>query len=167
MKISRPVTRLLSCSTVLIRSKYLKRLAAFSVLLLLFSEASTKAEGQGFPSGCVGYCGKGIALGIGVTAGALAAIGIALAINHDHHTLVGCVSSGPSGFEVQTGDAKTWSLEGNAVAIKAGDRVKLHGSKMKKADRSSSSAVFKVEKLKRDYGPCAVASASTAGSAQH
>ncbi|MGA9584194.1 MAG: hypothetical protein WBQ95_02640 [Terracidiphilus sp.] len=163
MKSPRPTTQLLCCSTTAsIRGKYLSHIGILAALFLLLSEAPTKADAQEFPSGCVGYCGNGIAIGIGVTTGAIAAVGIVLAINHDHHTLIGCVSSSPSGLEVQTSDAKTYSLEGNAVAIKAGDRVKLHGSKTKKTN--GSPAVFKVEKLKRDYGPCPAASASTLGS---
>jgi hypothetical protein len=163
LKSSRPITQLFSCSTAAsIRLSYLSRIAALAALFLLFSEAPMRAEGQEFPSGCIGYCGSGIAIGIGVTAGVLAGVGIALAINHDHHTLTGCVSRGPNGLEVQTREAKTYSLEGDAVAIKAGDRVKLHGSKMKKANGSPGTAVFEVKKLSRDYGPCSVASASTA-----
>lgn len=104
--------------TASIRFKYLSRIATLAVVFLLFSQAPTRAEGQAFPSGCVGYCSNGIAIGIGVTAGAIAAIGIALAVSHDHHTLIGCVSSSPSGLEVKTSDARTYSLEGNAVAIR-------------------------------------------------
>lgn len=131
---------------------------------MLIFQVSKKAEGQGFPSGCVGYCGSGIAVGIGVTAGVLVGVGVALAINHEHHTLTGCVSAGPNGLEVQTNDAKTYSLKGNAVAIKAGDRVKLHGSR-KKPSGSTTPAVFEVKKLSYDYGPCPTPPLPPVGSA--
>jgi hypothetical protein len=43
--------------------------------------------------------------------------------------------------------------------------VKLHGSKAKKIKNSTGPAVFKVDKLDRDYGPCPVTLDPTANSA--
>ncbi len=48
-------------------------------------------------------------------------------------------------------------LEGDAASVKVGDRVKLHGSKVKKTKGTVGDQVFKVEKLNRDYGPCPAA----------
>jgi hypothetical protein len=39
---------------------------------------------------------------------------------------------------------------------KVGDKVKLHGTKIKKAKNSTGPGVFKVEKLNRSYGPCPI-----------
>lgn len=86
--------------------------------------------------------------------GAGAAVGITLAVENSDHTLQGCLISGPSGLELRTSDAKIFALEGDAATIKVGDRVKLHGSKLKKTKGSAGDQVFVVEKLKKDYGPC-------------
>jgi hypothetical protein len=66
----------------------------------------------------------------------------------------GCVVSGPGGLELRTSDSKTYALQSDAASIRVGDRVKLHGSKVKKTKDTSGDEVFKVEKLSRDYGPC-------------
>jgi hypothetical protein len=95
--------------------------------------------------------------------GAVAAVAIVFAVNHDHHTLKGCVSSGPNGPELQTSDSKTYSLEGDSSAIKVGDMVKFHGSKVKKVKDSSANQVFIVEEMKKNYGPCHVTAVPAAG----
>jgi hypothetical protein len=90
-------------------------------------------------------------------------VGVTYAVQNQRHTLQGCVLSGPGGLELRTSDSKiVYALEGHAAAIKVGDRVKLHGSKLKKAKDSTSDQVFVVEKLSRDYGPCPATVAASA-----
>jgi hypothetical protein len=67
-----------------------------------------------------------------------------------------------NGLQLQTSDGKTYALEGDAASIRVGDKVKVHGSKIKKTKDSSGPGVFRVEKLNRDYGPCPVAAAAAA-----
>jgi hypothetical protein len=69
--------------------------------------------------------------------------------------VTGCVVSGPNGPELQTGD-KRYALEGDAASIKVGDRVKIHGSRVKKTRDQTGGQVYRVEKIKKDYGPCPV-----------
>lgn len=134
---------------------------------LFFSGATTHAKGQSSPrprnaDTLQTDAHEIIAGGIAII-GAVAAVVIIIAVNHDHHTLKGCVSSGPNGPELQTSDSKTYSLEGDSSTIKVGDMVKFHGSKTKKTKDGSGHQVFKVEQMKRDYGPCHVTSAPAAG----
>ena len=132
-----------------------KILAAIVSLALLVGPGS-KGHSQtiGFPSGCIGYCGNGVAIGIGAIAGGGAALGILLAVNHDRHLLQGCVSTGSDGPQLQTSDAKIYALRGDPAVIKVGDRVKFHGNRMRKARGDKGNQVFKVDKIKKDYGPC-------------
>ena len=88
------------------------------------------------------------------------AVVVVVEVNKSHHTLSGCVTSGPSGLLLQTSDAKTYALEGDAASIKVGDRIKFHGSKVKKTKDSAGDQVFKVEQIKKDYGPCPVGPAA-------
>jgi surface antigen len=97
---------------------------------------------------------------IGLSIAAIAAVvvgttvGVTLAVQNQRHTLQGCVFSGPGGVELRTSDSKIYALEGSAATLKVGDRLKLHGSKLKKTKDSTGNQVFVVEKLSRDYGPC-------------
>jgi hypothetical protein len=84
-------------------------------------------------------------------AGAIVTGGIFFAIHHEHHFLKGCIAGGPNGTELQTSDAKLYRLEGDSLLIPAGHRVRLHGSRKKARD---GHPVFRVNGLKRDYGPC-------------
>jgi hypothetical protein len=95
----------------------------------------------------------GYKIGIGVGIGAIAGIAVAITVVHSHHTLSGCVTGGPSEFTLQTSDAKTYTLQGMA-GIKVGDRLKFHGSKVKNSIDGAGNPVFRVENLKKDYGPC-------------
>jgi hypothetical protein len=109
---------------------------------------------------------------VGLSAAAIAAVivgttvGVTLAVQNEHHTLHGCVFSGPGGLELRTSDAKIYALEGNAATIKVGDRLKLHGSKLKDTKNSTGDRVFVVEKLSKDYGSCPAAFAAPAAPAR-
>jgi hypothetical protein len=99
---------------------------------------------------------------VGIVAVPVAVVTV-VAVEHSHHTLHGCVFSGPKGLELHTSDAKVYKLEGDAASIKVGDRVKFHGSHVKKAKHDETGdQIFKVEKLSKDYGPCPVAVANAA-----
>jgi hypothetical protein len=97
-----------------------------------------------------------VGLSIAATAAVVvgATVGITLAVQNHNHTLQGCAFTGPSGLELRTNDAKIYTIEGSAATLKVGDRLKLHGSKLKKTKGSTGNQVFVVEKLKKDYGPC-------------
>jgi hypothetical protein len=97
-------------------------------------------------------------IGVGVAAAAVITIGtVVLVHNHNsHHTIKGCVVSGPEGIQIQSGsgsDMKTYTLAGDPN-IKVGDLVKVHGDKVKKVKNSTDPQTFTVEKLNKDYGPC-------------
>ena len=81
-------------------------------------------------------------------------VGVTLAVQNHRHTLQGCVSSGPSGLQLRTVDSKMYTLEGSAANLKVGDRLKLHGSRLKSAKGSTGDQVFVVEKVSKDYGTC-------------
>lgn len=136
--------------------------------------AAMLCTGASSPSGCnssssTGSSGtyEGYAIGAAVGIGAVIAVAIIVPveISRSHHIVTGCVVTGANGLELHTSDAKTYSLEGDAAIIKVGDKVKLHGTKIKKTKDSTGPGVFKVEKLDRNYGPCPVA--LTTASAGH
>jgi hypothetical protein len=133
-------------------------LIAVLVSVALLVGAARPAEAQ-FPSGCVGYCGNGIVIGIVVTAAAIATVGVLLAVNHYHHFVKGCVATGPNGLELETSDSTVYFLAGDRAAIRPGEMVKLHGSRMKKSKDGKAGRGFNVSQLKKDYGPCHVAAA--------
>ncbi len=115
------------------------------------------------PPGNIGPSNAEIAgAAIGIGAVIAVAIIVPVEISRSHHILTGCVVTSANGLELHTSDAKIYSLEGDAASIKVGDKVKIHGSKIKKTKDSAGPGVFNVEKLNRDYGPCPVASATVA-----
>jgi len=89
-------------------------------------------------------------------------VGVTYAVQSHNHTLQGCVFSGPGGLELRTSDSKTYALQGYAATIKVGERVKLHGSKLKKSKDSTGDQVFAVERLSKDYGQCSAGVAAPA-----
>lgn len=84
-----------------------------------------------------------------------ATVGVTLAVQHSHHTLEGCIFTGPDGLKLRLSDARTYTLKGEIANVKPGDRLKVHGSRVKRDKRGSAGdQVFLVEKVKKDYGPC-------------
>ncbi|MGA8088783.1 MAG: DUF5818 domain-containing protein [Terracidiphilus sp.] len=134
--------------------------AGLTVLLCSGSTAPTQCQSSIGPSG-----GEVAGVAIGVGAVIAVAIIVPVEISHSHHIVTGCVMTGANGLELQTSEGKTYALEGDAASIKVGDKVKVHGSKIKKTKDSTGPGVFRVEKLNRDYGPCR--DASTASSPAH
>ena len=131
-------------------------LIAVLVSIALLIGAARPSEAQGFPSGCVGYSGNGIVIGIAVTAAAIATVGILLAVNHHHHFIKGCVATGPNGLELETSESTMYFLEGDQAAIRPGEMVKLHGTRVKRSKDGKAGRGFNVSQLKKDYGPCSV-----------
>jgi hypothetical protein len=130
------------------------------MVAMLFAGASSAASGQSSSSGRIGPSGGEVA-GAAIGVGAAVAIVITVFVSRSHHTLTGCATTGASGLALQTNDGKTYKLEGNDASIKAGDKVKVHGSKMKKTRDSTGPQVFTIDKLNRDYGPCQVVPANS------
>jgi hypothetical protein len=143
-------------------------IAAFAALATLLCTGATS------PSGCdtsnynanIGPSnGQVVGVAIGIGAVIAVAIIVPVEVHRSHHILTGCVVTSAAGLDLHTSDGKIYSLEGDAASIKVGDKVKLHGTKIKKAKNSTGPGVFKVEKLNRSYGPCAIA--ATTASVAH
>ena len=107
--------------------------------------------------------GQITAAAVGISAAAAVTVVVIVEVHRSHHTVKGCVSSGPNGFQVQTqDDAKTYALAGNTANITVGDLVRFHGTKEKKVKGSAGDRTFTVEKISRDYGPCKVSAGQPA-----
>jgi len=148
------------------RNRRLGVTAFVGLTVLLCSGATSPTGCQPSGSSIGPSTGEVVGAAIGAVAVVTVAVVVLVEVNHSHHTLKGCVSEGPNGLQLQTGDSKTYSLDGDAATVKAGDRVKLHGSRVKKTKDSKGDQIFKVEKLNKDFGPCRVTSAPAASPAQ-
>jgi hypothetical protein len=128
---------------------------ALAVLAVLFCSGASSPTGCQTNSQPIGPSeGEVVGAAVGIVAVVATVVIVAVEVNHSHHTLRGCVAAGPNGLELRTSDAKTYVLEGDAAGIKVGDTVKLHGSKIKKTRNSTGDQVFKVQSMKKDFGPC-------------
>lgn len=136
------------------KSRIAAAVTAFALLICPGTHSRAQSQPPLLPSGCIGYCSDAPVIGAAVGIAAIATVGIVLAVNHSHHTLTGCVASGPTGPEIQVSGSKTYSLEGDPSVIKIGDKVKLHGSRVKGKGAGKPDEVFRVEKLTKNYGPC-------------
>ena len=154
MKIAQPTAGLLpdSPSTSTKANRFRGIATVTALALFLCTSASAKLEGQQGLVPPIDICNGCGTAAVGIVAG-VAAVGIVIAVNHSHHVLKGCVYSAPNGLELLTSDKQTYLLEGNAADIKAGERVKLHGSRKKTKDHRKS---FTVQKVSKDYGACNV-----------
>jgi hypothetical protein len=141
------------------RKRLVTSIALASLLTSSFLPLSG-CKGQNFNIGPSGGEIAGVIIGAAVVVGGTTAI--LIHVNHSHHQVKGCVSSGPNGLEVRTEDNKTWLLTGNTPNVQVGDFIKFHGTKVKRPKQSPGSPTFEVEKISKDYGPCKVAPASKA-----
>ncbi len=122
-------------------------------ILLCGSTAPTTCKSNIGPS-------TGDVVGVGVAAVAVVVVGVVVLVdvNKSHHTIKGCVSSGPGGLEVlNESDKKVYALMGVPANVKVGDIVKVQGKK----EKQGGAQEFVVQKMSRDYGPCKAAVAAS------
>lgn len=131
--------------------------AAMTAMLCTGASSPTGCNTSGSTGSSGAYEGYAVGAAIGIGAVIAVAIIVPVEVNRSHHVLTGCVVTSANGLDLHTSDGKVYSLEGDAASIKVGDKVKLHGTKIKKAKDSTGPGVFKVEKLNRSYGPCPIA----------
>lgn len=88
----------------------------------------------------------------GVIGGVAAATGLILYFTLRKPAIVGCVQSadGTSSL-IDERDKRTYSLAGNSLNLKAGERLKLKGKKIKEKEGKFT---FRVKKVVHDYGAC-------------
>ncbi len=91
--------------------------------------------------------------GVAIVAGVV--VGTIVLVHHHRHTLKGCVYASPDKglLLVNEGNKKTYQLDGVTSDVKAGDRFKLHGNRLKK-HKGDDDQTFVVKDTKKDYGPC-------------
>jgi hypothetical protein len=99
---------------------------------------------------------SGQVAGVVVGVGAVVAVVTLVSVQQSDHTLKGCVYADASGLRLLTSDSKLYAIDGDVAAVKAGDKVTLHGSRVKRAKNSTDPQTFVVKKLRKDYGPCRV-----------
>jgi hypothetical protein len=142
-----------------------KGLVAFAALsTLLLSGASS-------PSGCTTNNNDQIGPSAGEVYGAAAGVAavivvgtvVLVEVHKSHHTVKGCVTSGPDGLQVHNErDQKVYALTGLTANVKIGDIVKLNGNKEKNQKDSAGDVDFMIQKMSRDYGPCSAMLAAPA-----
>jgi len=110
---------------------------------------------------------------VGLSVAAIAAVlvgttvGVTYAVKNHNHTLQGCLFSDAGGLKLRTSDGAVYALKGDGAGVKAGERVKFHGSKVKRAKGDSTGdQVFEVQKLNKDYGLCPATFATSPASAR-
>lgn len=120
-------------------------LCAFLLLSSVPAPADTlKTDAHELEAGIVGVAA---AIGVGIGVGVYFAL---------HPTIKGCVSTGPNGLEIRNEkDQAVYQLSGNTSTLKPGEVVSVRGRK-RSAKEGSSTSAFRVDKVKKTWGACAV-----------
>jgi hypothetical protein len=97
--------------------------------------------------------GEQVVTGIVVVSVAIGVLVTVLIIHYKHKTSVitGCVTSGANGMTLtDEKDKRTYTLSGDPVGLKPGDRMTLEG----KRKRSGQTPVFEARSITKDFGAC-------------
>lgn len=98
--------------------------------------------------------GKQVAAGIIVLAAAIGVLITYLIVHQAHKkaAITGCISTGANGMRTVTDekDRKTYTISGDPVGLKPGDRMTLEG----KRKRSGKTLVFEARSVTKDLGVC-------------
>jgi hypothetical protein len=95
-----------------------------------------------------------IVAGVVVAAAVVVVAAILIVHYSKKRTVTGCVSSGPNGMTVtDEKDRQVYALSGNTVGITPGDRMKVHGKKVK-SKGPDKTLVWEARDVARDFGVC-------------
>jgi len=148
-------TRTANTNMIAIARRFLFKVAVCGLLALTTATAKAQfSANQGSLCGCDGEV-RGIAAGIAAGAAVITVVAI-LAVRH-HNSVVGCTVSSPNGLDLQAEDGRDFALLGATTGIKAGERIKVSGSRKKKVDGLTDRQSFIVSKVAKDYGSCVAA----------
>jgi hypothetical protein len=94
---------------------------------------------------------------IGVVAAAAGVVVIAVLVVHystKKRAITGCVNSAGSGMTIaDEKDRQVYALSGNTAGVKAGDRMKLQGKKVK-TKGTGEIPIWETTEIKKDLGVC-------------
>ena len=90
-----------------------------------------------------------------VVAAAVVVVAAILIVHYSKkRSITGCVMAGPNGMTLtDEKDNRVYALSGNAVGIMPGDRVRLHGKKIKSKGPDHNLA-WEARDVARDFGVC-------------
>jgi hypothetical protein len=135
--------------------KFKSVFAIFAVCGLLASTAATAraqfSASQGSLCGCTGEIHE---IEAGIVAGAAVITVMAILAVRHHNSVAGCTVSSPSGIYLQTDSGRDMVLLGATAGIKAGERIKISGSRKKKVEGITDRESFVISKVTKDYGSC-------------
>jgi hypothetical protein len=119
------------------------------VLIAALSAAlATPARADGFQT-----IGDEIVVGIVVVSAGIAVL-VTYLVLHERHkpsALTGCVAPGPAGMSVtDEKDKRIYTLAGDPVGVKAGDRLTFEGKRKK----AGNAFVFDARSVTKDFGSC-------------
>lgn len=97
---------------------------------------------------------NGILAGVAVAA-AVVVVAVVLVVHYSKkRTVAGCVTSGPNGMTLtDEKDKQIYALSSNTEGIKPGNRMKLHGKKVKSKGPDKTLA-WETRSVAKDYGVC-------------
>jgi hypothetical protein len=116
----------------------------------------TRAQAQlGAVNGPIGGITTGEAVGAIVAAAAVVVVVVVVAVHYSKkRTITGCVNTGANGMTIaDEKDHQIYMLSSNTEGIKPGDRVKLHGKRVK-SKGPDKKLLWETKNVARDYGLC-------------
>lgn len=130
------------------RSKYVSGVLIIALGLILCLPAGAQSSGKKIVSN-----GTIVGVIVGVAAG-VAVIAIVAIHYSKKRTITGCVKSEGNGLSVtDEKDKQVYALSGETTGVKAGDRMKLQGKKVKSRD-SNKPLEWETRNVARDFGVC-------------
>jgi hypothetical protein len=136
-----------------------KRLWSIVLILscsfLLCPSAKAQAPSLGAGGSPIGGVTTADVVGALVGAAAVVVVVVIVAVHYSKkRTITGCVTSGANGMSLTDEKNKQiYALSSNTEGIKPGDRMKLHGKRVK-SKGSENKLVWETKSVAMDYGVC-------------
>jgi hypothetical protein len=91
---------------------------------------------------------------VGAVAAVVVVVVLVIHYSTKKRAITGCVVSGANGMSVtDEKDGQVYALSGNTMGIKAGDRMKLHGKRLK-SKGPDKTPIWEATEVTKDFGVC-------------
>jgi hypothetical protein len=106
-------------------------------------------------SGNIGYSNKGLVIGVivGVVAAVVVVTIVVVHESSKKRTITGCINPAQNAMTVtDEKDKRVYTLSGDTAGVKPGERMSLHGKKIKPS--ADNPLGWEITKIQTDYGAC-------------
>jgi hypothetical protein len=139
----------------MVQKSFWRALVILGFSFALCMPADAQAPSTPILNGPIGGVTTGEVVGAIAVAAAVVVVVVIVAVHYSKkRTITGCVNSGTNGMMlIDEKDKQVYTLSSNTEGIKPGERMKLHGKRVK-SKGPDKALIWETKNVAKDFGVC-------------